>query len=88
MPRATTMALAGLPLLAACTPVDTGFGEALRWDMAQQVIDPDPQHDRTVMEGGSGERAAGAVGRYSTGEVTPVEQMGTTATISTGSGPN
>ena len=87
MPRATTKALAGLPLLAACTPVDTGFGEALRWDMAQQVINPEPQYEGTPMEGGSGERAAGAVGRYSTGEVTPVEQMGTTATISTG-GPN
>ena len=31
-----------LALTAACAPVDPGFGEALRYDMAIQTIDPDP----------------------------------------------
>ena len=35
---------AGSALLAAagCAPVDPGFGEALRYDMAIQTVDPEP----------------------------------------------
>lgn len=74
---------------AACTPVDLGFGESVRWSNAQQVIDPDPQHDRTLTEGGSGERSARAVDRYNRGEVIePVVETTTSAQSGSGSGPN
>lgn len=82
--------LLSLAMLAGCTPVDHGFGEALRWDIAQQVIDPDPEYAGEIMEGGSGQRANDAVGRYNKGEVKqPVAISSTTSgsSSSSGSGP-
>ena len=77
--------LALLPLLAACTtPVDTGFGEAFKWDMAQQVINPDPVYEGEAEPGGDGKRAAAAQDRYRKGTVKqPVAIQTTTG----GSGP-
>ena len=75
------MLLAGVAAIpaAACTPVDTGFGETFRWDMAQQIVDPDPVYEGTPMEGGSGERSVAAMERYLEGEVTPPVQLTTTS---------
>ena len=86
--------------LGACAPVDPSFGEAFRWDMAQQVIDPDPTYEGVVMEGGSGERLEGAVDRYNKGQVKEPVTLSTSqsstggggsgsgAGSSSGSGPN
>jgi uncharacterized membrane protein YgcG len=60
-----------LALLAGCTPIDTGLGDALHHDIALQVLDPDPQYAGDEIEGGSGQRAADANKRYREGKVTP-----------------
>ena len=86
-------ALAALPL-AACTPNDTTMGGALRHDMAMQTIDPDPEYEGELVEGGDGQRSAKAVERYHKGEVKqPVAQQtggsgkGSSSGSSSGSSP-
>jgi hypothetical protein len=61
----------GLLGLAACTPVDTSYGEALRWDVAQQTVNPEPPppQEGAPIAGGEGVRAASAVDRYQKGTV-------------------
>ena len=81
-----TLLLLALPLAAACTPVDYGFGESQRALMAQQIVDPDPQYAGDIMEGGSGELGAAAVDRYHKGEVREPARV-TTTTVG-GSGGN
>ena len=56
-------------LVVGCTPVDHGFGETHRWNIEQQVVDPDPQYAGDEIEGGSGVRGAEAARRYRTGQV-------------------
>lgn len=64
-------ALAALGLVApACAPVDPGYGEALRYDMAIQTIDPDPVYrEGGEQPGASGDRAQKASERYRKGTV-------------------
>lgn len=81
--HAFALLLAGLAA-GACTPVDVAFGETHRWNIEQQVVDPDPQYAGTEMEGGSGERAAAAVDRYNRGEVTEPARVNTTSTAGGG----
>ena len=60
--------LAALPM-AGCAPVDPGFGEALRYDMAVQTIDPDPQYPADAAQpGANGEKAQKAQERYRKGQ--------------------
>ena len=62
--------IAGAVLLgaAACTPVDQGFGEAMRYDTAIQTIDPDPVYpEGSAKPGGNGEKAQKATERYRKG---------------------
>lgn len=67
---------AALALTAACAPVDPGFGEALRYDMAIQTIDPDPVYpEGGAQPGDNGEKAAKATERYRKGQTKPVEQQ-------------
>ena len=55
---------------AACAPVDPGFGEALRYDMAVQTIDPDPVYPADARQPGDhGEKAQKATERYRKGQV-------------------
>lgn len=69
-------AVSPLLLLAGCmTPSgdiaspDPAFGEAVKYDMAIQVIDPDPVYDENgAQPGDNGEVAAKAVERYRKGE--------------------
>ena len=69
--------LAGLPLAAACTPVDPGFGEAVRYDMAVQTVDPDPQYPADAAQPGDhGEKAQKATERYRKGTTKPLTQGG------------
>lgn len=80
------VSLAAGALLAACTPVDPGFGEAVRYDMAIQTVDPDPVYPEGSTEAGSsGTTAASAAERYRKGTVKPVETIGT-ATGGSGGG--
>jgi hypothetical protein len=64
------LALAGGAALAAgCAPVDPGFGEALRYDMAVQTVDPDPQYpEDSAKPGANGEHGQKAVERYRKGQ--------------------
>lgn len=75
-----------LAMLAACNTVnpqtgsvDPAFGEALKYDMAIQTIDPDPVYAEGDAEPGEhGEKGAAAVQRYRTDKVKQVEQVATT----------
>ena len=66
--------LAGLALASAgCTPVDPGFGEAVRYDLAVQTVDPDPQYPADALQPGyHGEKAQKATDRYRKGATKPV----------------
>ena len=68
--------LAGAACAAAgCAPVDPGFGEALRYDMAVQTVDPDPQYPADAAQPGDhGEKAQKATERYRKGTTKPVIQ--------------
>ena len=82
MRRLTLLLIAPAALLGACTPVDSGFGEAFRWNNAQQTVNPDPVRRGDQMEGGSGARAEGAIERYEKGEVKePVTLQTSTMTV-------
>jgi len=66
------IAIAGIGLLAGCTPIDTTLGDSVKTDYALQTINPDPKPvpaEAAVMEGGSGTQAANAAERYRKGTV-------------------
>lgn len=78
-------------LLGACAvdPVtqsyDPGFGEAQKYNMAAQTIDPDPVYAPDgAQPGDNGDKGAHAVKRYRTDAVKDVEMMGTTSSGSGG----
>ena len=73
--------LAGAALAAAgCTPVDPGFGEAVRYDLAVQTVDPDPQYPADAHQPGDhGEKAQKATERYRKGATKPVQQQSSSA---------
>lgn len=83
-----------LTLLAGCNTVyetsgsvDPGFGEAAKYNMAVQTIDPDPVYAADgAQPGDHGEKAAGAVKRYRTGTVKPVETVSSTSSSGGGGG--
>ena len=73
--------------LAGCAPVDPGLGEALRYDMALQTVNPDPVYpEGGAQPGGSGEKGAEAVKAYRKGETKDLRTT-TTTSISIGGGP-
>ena len=78
----SSLIFAGIGLAAAgCAPVDPGFGEALRYDMAVQTVDPDPQYPPDALQPGyHGEKAQKATDRYRKGTTKPAQ------TISSSSG--
>ena len=69
----------GIAVMAtACTPVDPGFGEAVRYDMAVQTVNPDPVYPEGTLEPGyHGEKAQKATERYRKGTTKPVQQQST-----------
>ena len=74
--------------LGGCSAVDPGFGEALRYDMAIQTIDPDPVYPEDgAKPGDTGTVAAEASKRHRTNKVKPVESL-STSSVSSGGGPN
>ena len=68
-----TLSAATLIVLAGCAPVDPGMGEALRYNLAVQTIDPDPQYPADAHQPGDhGEKAQKATDRYRKGNTKPV----------------
>ena len=67
--------LAGAGMAAVgCAPVDPGFGEAVRYDLAVQTVDPDPQYPADALQPGyHGEKAQKATDRYRKGTTKPVQ---------------
>ncbi len=85
--RCRFMLLAGsaLVITGGCTPVDAGFGEALRYDMAAQTIDPDPVYpEGSAQPGYHGEKAQKATDRYRKGTTKPVRTESTSSVSGTG----
>ena len=83
-----TMAAGLLAGLAACAPVDPGHGEALRYDMAVQTINPDPVYPADgAQPGDSGEKGAEAVKRYRKGQVKTLRIESSSTTGGGGGGP-
>ena len=83
------IAIAGIGLLAGCTPIDTTLGDSVKTDYALQTINPDPKPvpaEAAVMEGGSGTQAAGAAERYRKGAVKQPQAQTTGSGGSSGSG--
>ena len=90
--KLTIIAPAAL-LLGACAvdPVtqsyDTGFGEAVKYDIAAQTIDPDPVYSPDgAKPGDNGDRGAQAVKHYRQGTVKEVQTMSTTSGSASGGG--
>ena len=88
--RAKWLALAALPMLAACVhdgagkaPLST-FGEANRQTMLAQVVEPDNQYDSAVPPASAG-KAAQATDRYRKDVVKKPDRVRST-TVSSGSG--
>lgn len=74
--RMLIVAGAALVGVAACTPVDSGFGEAVRYDMAIQTIDPDPVYPADSLQPGYfGEKAQKATERYRKGTTKPLKTI-------------
>jgi uncharacterized membrane protein YgcG len=63
---------------AGCAPVDPGFGEAVRYDMAAQTVDPDPQYPADAAKpGDNGEHAQKATERYRKGQTKSLRELRT-----------
>jgi hypothetical protein len=85
-----------LLLLGACDTIDPktgsadpGFGEAIKYDMAIQTINPDPVYVADgALPGDNGDKGAQAAKRYRTNQVKPLEIMSTSSAVSgSGTGP-
>jgi len=74
---------AALLAVPACAPVDPGLGEAQRYDMAIQTVDPDPVYPEDgAKPGDNGEKGVNAVKAYRKGETQELKVESST------SGPN
>ena len=74
-------------MVTACAPVDAGLGEAVRYDMAIQTVNPDPVYpDDGAQPGDSGEKGADAVKRYRKGDTKELK-IDSTSSGSGGGGP-
>ena len=71
---------------AGCAPVDPGMGEAVKYDMVAQTVNPEPVYPaHGALPGGSGEHSAKADERYRKGAVKALQVM-TTASGGSGGG--
>jgi hypothetical protein len=78
----------GVCLLAAgCAPVDPGMGEAVKYDMLAQTVNPDPVYPANgALPGGSGDRGVKASERYRKGTVKAIERERTGSSSGGGGG--
>lgn len=77
--RTKLILIASAGLIAGCTPIDVGLGDAHRHNVALQTLDPDPKYEGVLLEGGSGDLAAAAHKRYREGKVIPPVTIKTTS---------
>lgn len=71
--------------IAACAPVDPGFGDAFRYDMAIQTIDPEPVYPADgAKPGDNGEHGAKATERYRKGQTKPIRRESVSGSSSGG----
>ena len=79
---------AALAATSGCTSVDPGLGEALRYDMAIQTVNPDPVYPEDgAQPGDNGEQGANAVKAYRKGETKALRIESSTSGGGGGSGP-
>ena len=84
-----TMGMVPAILLVAsgCAPVDAGLGEAVKYNMAVQTVNPEPQYPADgAQPGDSGEHGAKATERYRKGEVTEIKRINTQRASGSGGG--
>ena len=73
-------------LLAGCTSVDPGMGEALKYDMVAQTVNPEPVYAATgARAGSSGDHAALATERYRKGTIKELKVESSTSASGSGS---
>lgn len=77
MPLPVALLLAGGAAAQQADRTSPGFGNSVRHNIMVQVVDMNPQHANTEMEGGNGMRSADAVTRYEEGRV--IQPRGVTA---------
>ncbi|MGL5837063.1 MAG: hypothetical protein ACRCY3_01025 [Sphingorhabdus sp.] len=75
--RKMALATAAAALLTACTPNDTGLGNAVKSNNMAQVVDPDPGHEGAASADGN--QVAGAQARHRTDTVKQPTPVNTTA---------
>ena len=82
------LATIGVCLLAAgCAPVDPGMGEAVKYDMLAQTVNPDPVYPANgALPGGSGDQGVKASERYRKGTVKAIERERTGSSSGGGGG--
>lgn len=74
--------------LAGCAPVDPGLGEAQRYNMAIQTVNPDPVYPEDgAQPGDNGEKGANAVKAYRKGETKEIKTQSTSNVSLGGGGP-
>jgi type IV pilus biogenesis protein CpaD/CtpE len=74
--------------LASCSAVDPGLGEAQRYNMAIQTVNPDPVYPEDgAQPGDSGEKGANAVKAYRKGETKELKVQSTSNVSLGGGGP-
>ena len=82
-----TLTAVALVMVAGCAPVDPGLGEALRYDMAIQTVNPDPVYPEDALNPGyHGEKAQKATERYRKGTTKPLRTESTSSGSGGGSG--
>ena len=82
-----TLTAVALVMVAGCAPVDPGLGEALRYDMAIQTVNPDPVYPEDALNPGyHGEKAQKATERYRKGTTKPLRTESTSSGRGGGSG--
>lgn len=74
-------------LVAGCAPVDPGMGEAVKYDMLAQTVNPDPVYPANgALPGGSGDHGVKASERYRKGTVKAIERERTGSSSGGGGG--
>lgn len=72
--------IVGAALLSGCSAVDPGMGEAVKYDMVAQTVNPDPVYSANALTAGSdGVRGQKATERYRKDAVKPIERESTSS---------
>lgn len=71
------LSMVALASLAACAPVDRGFGTSFRSNIAVQTVEPDVRYDQPMVSN-DGVKAAGAIERYRTDDIKKPKGIKTT----------